>query len=134
MKSQAIRRWLFCVILIGILAGCSSTPREKRKPSVAILISAKTGDRPSLSEIADIHRMLQPEIESRGYVMAKSSRTADYFVSVRYPVDPLSVGRITFERADPTVPFVKDTDPDQRFKDYKRAVADMVAEPTATRP
>jgi hypothetical protein len=116
------------------LAGCSSTPREGRKPSVAVLISAKAGDRPSPTEIAAIHKMLQPEIESRGYVMAKSSRSADYFVSVRYPVDPSSIGRLTFERAEPTVPFLKDNDPDQRYKDYKRAIADMVAEPAATKP
>jgi hypothetical protein len=133
MKIRTIPFGCLCLLLIGTLAGCSSTSRERRKPSVAVLISAKAGDRPSATEIADIHKMLQPEIESRGYVMAKSSRSADYFVSVRYPLDPLSMGRLTFERAEPTVPFLKDTDPDQRFKDYKRAIADMVAEPAATK-
>src|SRR5687768_15527883 len=100
MKIRAISHGCFSVILIGALMGCSSTHREARKPSVAVLISAKVGDRPSPAEIAEIHKMLQPEIERRGYVMAKSSRSADYFVSVRYPVDPLSIGRVTFEKKE----------------------------------
>jgi hypothetical protein len=134
MKSRAILVALSIVIAFGALAACSSSPREKRKPSVAVLISFGKGDRPSPPEIAEIHKLLQPEIEKRGYVMARSSRTTDYFVEVRYPLDPLSINRITFVRAEPTVPFLKDTDPDQRFKDYKRAIADMVAEPSTTKP
>ncbi len=63
--------------------------------------------------------------------MAKSSRTADYFVHVRYPVDPLGIGRITFEKAEPTVPFQREyeTGQERRQREYKKAIADMVREP-----
>jgi hypothetical protein len=123
---------LYIGVAVGILTGCSSTRHPNRKPAVAITISASPGARPSPSEIAEIHTLLQPEIEKRGYVMAKSSRSADYFVHVRFPVDPLAIRNLTFVEAPPTVPFLKDSEwqPDvSGNRDYKRAIADMVREP-----
>ena len=117
--------------------GCSSTPRAKRAPSVAIVINAGKSGQPSPSELAELHKLVQPEIERRGYVIAKSSRSADYFVHVRYPFDPGSIGRLTFERAEPTVPFLKDQEPVLNRgpnREYRRETADLVAEPSATKP
>ena len=118
-------------VLAVSLAGCSSAPREARQQTVAIAISAAPGVQLSSDEVTEIHRMLEPEIKKRGYVMAKSSRTADYFVHVRYPVDPLGIGRITFARAEPTVPFLRgyETEQERRQREYKKAIADMVREP-----
>ena len=131
MKSRAIPVWMGIVIPVACLTACSSTPREARKPSVAITISHAVGARPSPAEIAEIHRIFQPEIEKRGYVMATSSGRADYFVHVRFPFDPLGLGRITFERAEPTVPFLRahETEEERLQRQNKTAIAEMVREP-----
>ena len=123
-------RLVLIVVAVG-LAGCSSTSREPRKPTVAILINAAPGNRPSPDDVALVHRTLQPEIEKHGYVLAKSSRSTDYFVHVRLPFDPLSVGRMVFERAEPTVPFIRshETDEERRRRENKATVAEMVREP-----
>lgn len=131
MNTRAIPGGLSIVILIGFLAACSSTPRETRRPSVAIVISIGTGSRPSPQEIADLHKRMQPEIEERGYVMAESSRTADYFVHVRYPIDPIAVGRLVFVKAEPNVPFLREheTSRERTQRESKTAIAEMVREP-----
>jgi hypothetical protein len=121
------------LILAAAFAGCSSTAAQKRKPTVAITISVQPGSRPSAEDLAELHTLLQPEIERRGYVMAKSSRTTDYFVNVRYPIDPIALQNLRFERAQPTVPFLKGTEwqPDAsgNREEYKRAIAEMIKEP-----
>ena len=78
----------------------------------------------------DLCARLQPEIEKRGYVMAKNSRTADYFVHVRYPFDPLG-SQASFEKAEPTVPFLRshETGRERAELEYKTAIANMVREP-----
>lgn len=134
MKKGALRI-AFAVggaIAVGALVGCSSTAREKKKPSVAIVISVGKGERPSPSSVTEAHQLLQPEIERRGYVMAESARTAGYFVHVRLPLDPLDVRNIPIVEAAPTVPFLKNDDWQPEVlgnRDYKRAMADMVTEP-----
>lgn len=119
------------LVLAGALTGCSSASREPRKPTVAIVVNAAAGERPSPDDVALVHRTLQPEIEKRGYVLAKSSRSTDYFVHVRLPFDPLSAGRIVFERAEPTVPFLRsqETDEERRRRENKATTAEMVREP-----
>jgi hypothetical protein len=132
MKVALLSIALCSLIVAGAFSGCSSTVAQKRKPTVAITISVQPGSRPSPNDLAELHKLLQPEIERRGYVMAKSSRTTDYFVNVRYPIDPMALQNLSFERAEPTVPFLKDTEwqPDvSGNRDYKRAIADMVKEP-----
>lgn len=132
MKTRVILVALSIAFAIGTSAGCSTASRGNRKRSVAIAISVKPGNRLSPSEVAEVHRLLQPEIERRGYVMARSSRSAEYFVHVRYPVDPLAVAHIRIVRAKPNVPFLKDNDWQPEVlgnREYKRAMADMVTEP-----
>ena len=131
MKLRPISVCLSIVVSVGYLQGCSSAPREVRRPTVAVTISAAPGARPSSADIAEIHRTLGPEIEKQGYVMAKSSRTADYFLHVRFPLDPLAIGRLTFERAEPTVPFLRphETEQERRQRENKQAIAEMVREP-----
>jgi len=89
---------LWGVILIVALTGCSSAPRESRKPSVAIVISLPGGAAPSREEAASIFNVMKPEIVRYGYMVAKNPRSADYVVYVRDPVDPLGAtgSRITF--------------------------------------
>ena len=98
---------------------------------MAIVVSTAAGARPSPAEVAEIHQMMQPEIDKRGYVMAKSSRTADYFAHVRYPIDPLSIGRVAFVRAEPTVPFLRqhETQQERTQREYKTAIAETVRDP-----
>jgi hypothetical protein len=131
MRIKALSVALGLVVVIGTSTGCSSASRKLRKPAVAVLVSSGPGVRPSPTDVAEVLKWMQPEIEKRGYVMAKSSRSADYFVDVRIPFDPLSLGRLTFIRGEPTVPFLKDDErqPDQGNRDYKRAIAEMVREP-----
>lgn len=119
------------VILLGACVGCASKPAKVRTPSVAIVLSPRGDHRPAPAEITEIHQLLQPEIERRGYVMAKSSRAADYFVYVRYPIDPGGIGGISFVRAEPTVPFLREyeSEAEGRQRAYKSAIADMVKEP-----
>ena len=95
-----MRVWV--VILLGALTGCSSTPREIPKPSVAIVISIPGGTAPSRAEVASIYNVMKPEIERHGYVVAGNPRLADYVVYVRDPVDPLGStgGRLTFVRVE----------------------------------
>jgi hypothetical protein len=66
--------------------------------------------------------------------MAQNSRSAEYFVNVRYPLHPLAVGNMSIVRAEPTVPVLKESDREQPFnrgpnREYSREIADMVAEP-----
>lgn len=131
MKICAIPVWLCVTLLSGGLIGCSSTPRQARKPSAAIVISGRAGERPSPAEVAEIHKLYQPEIERRGYVMAKSSGAADYFVHLRYPVDLSSVGRLTFVRAEPTVPFLRqhETERERREREIRTTTAETVRDP-----
>lgn len=131
MKIHATAVGLVLTALAATLAGCSSSLREPRKPTVGIVMSAAPGHRPSPEEVAAVHQVLQPLIERRGYALAKSSRTADYFVHVHHPFDPLSAGQIVFERAEPTVPFIRshETDQERRTRESKNAIAEMVREP-----
>ncbi len=131
MKFSAVPLCLAVLSLGVFLPACSSTPRAQRKPAVAIVISAAPGTRPDPAEIAEIHRTLQPELERRGYVMARSSRSADYFAQVRLPFDASSPGNFLLERAEPTVPFIRshETESERRQREYKSAIAEMVREP-----
>jgi hypothetical protein len=74
---------------------------------------------------------MQPEIESRGYVIAQTSHAADYFVHLRHPVDPLVIGRITFVEAPPNVPFLRkyETEQERIQRQNKTALAEMAREP-----
>ena len=101
MKVRVIPVRLWVAILVGAPTGCSSTPREIPKHSVVIAIRT-TGGAPSPTDVASIHKKMQPEIEKYGYVMATNPRSADYVVYVRYPFDPLAstVGRITFVKVE----------------------------------
>jgi hypothetical protein len=79
--------------------------------------------------------LLQPEIEKRGYVMAKSSSVADYFVHIRLPLDPAGIGRITLVKAEPTVPFLRahETERERMERESKTAIAEMVRDPDTGR-
>ena len=131
LRVTPVRWW--CVILLGALAGCSTTPRESRKPSVAIVIGLPGGAAPSREEAASIFNVMKPEIERYGYVVAKNPRSADYVVYVRDPVDPLGStgGRITFVRVEAIEDFSRGAAAAARgFKaNSEKVIAEMIREP-----
>lgn len=89
-----------------IFSGCS-TLRELRKPAVAIVISLPGGAVPTTEQAASVYAAIRPEIERRGYTVAKSTYAADYYVLVTDPVDPLGAtgGRVRFDRPPVEKPF-----------------------------
>jgi hypothetical protein len=117
-----------CLALLSLL-GCASTLAV---PSVAILISIPGGAAPTQSEVASIYKIVRPEIERLGYVVAKNTLTADFAVYVSDLVDPLgaSGGRLKLERLDTRSTREKLAAESDEFKRAsQRANSDMVREP-----
>lgn len=120
---------VWVVLFVFALAACTSTPRV---PSVAILITVPRGSVLSPAEVASVYAVVQPEIEKRGYVVAKAVSAADFVVYITDPVDPLGAtgGRLRLERYDQTRTFDKlaaqSSDIKQRAE---RANREMVTEP-----
>lgn len=95
MKPRVYPAGLWLAILMVALSGCATAAR---KPAVAILVGIPgLGRPPSPEEMASIRSVLQPEIERRGYMVAKDIYHADYVVSVSNLSDPLG-GRLRLEK------------------------------------
>lgn len=132
MKPHPLLARLSSVIVVAALTGCSTLHRAPTKPSVAIMISIPGGSVPTPAEITSIYKVMQPEIESYGYVMARDPRVADFLVYVRDPIDPRGSmgGRIRFERVDPNQQINAAAAAIRELKlDSARASRDLATEP-----
>lgn len=137
-RQRPIRRFVVRagnVFLLGLalaaLTACSSSSRVKKTPAVAVVIGYGTGARPSPTELAELHRLVQPEIERRGYTIARSSRSADYFALVQFPYDPQTVTQFRIVRAEPTVPFLNSNDAWEpaSLANYQRTIQQLTTQP-----
>ena len=93
------------VVLMIILAGCSSTSKSSSLLPVALAIVMADGGVPSRSQIAFVHAQVQPYLTREGFVIAPHPRAAERLLHVKLTPDPLaeSGGRIEILSVAPNV-------------------------------